>query len=86
MGVRVKMWPMTNTLPIPNPFEWMTVAGVAQFMGVDRRTVERMITKGTLTGHKPYGADGEKVPYLIWRDEAITVRNARVRLASGAVR
>lgn len=80
------MPPMNTPLPLPNPFEWMTVAAVAQFMGVDRRTVERMIAKGTLTGHKPYGADGEKVPFLIWRDEAITVRNARVRLAAGAAR
>lgn len=80
------MCAMNTPLPLPNPFEWMTVAGVAQFMGVDRRTVERMIAKGTLTGHKPYGADGEKVPFLIWRDEAITVRNARVRLAAGAAR
>jgi excisionase family DNA binding protein len=75
-----------STLPLPNPNEWVTVSGAAHFMGVHRRTVERLIERGTLTGYRMWGAPGEQVPVMVWRDELITVRNARQRAAAGGAR
>lgn len=78
------MHAMNNqTLPIPNPHDWMTVSAAAQFMRVDRRTIVRMVERRTLTAHQPYAADGEKPPLLLWRDEVIVVRNARIRASAG---
>lgn len=73
---------MTNmTLPIPNPDDWMTTRAVAQLLGVDRRTVDRLIDKGVLKRYQPYTATDETPPALIWREEALQVLSARTKLA-----
>lgn len=73
------------SLPLPNPADWMTVNAAACLLSVDRRTVDRLIDKGTLTVHRPYAGPGEKPPLLLWRDEVLQVMSARRRLA-GATR
>ncbi len=73
------------TLPMPNPGDWMTVNAAATLLTVDRRTIDRLIDKGTLTVHRPYAGPGEKPPLLLWRAEVLQVMSARRRLA-GATR
>lgn len=77
---------MTNTpLPLPNPYDWVTVAAAAEMLSVDRRTVDRLVRKGVLTGCNPYTAKTEKPPVILWRKEVEEVRDARKKLAaSGA--
>jgi hypothetical protein len=74
-----------QTLPIPNPGDWMTINSAALLLRVDRRTIGRMINKGTLTGYQPYAAPDESAPLLLWRAEVLAVLGARNRL-SGATR
>lgn len=69
------------TLPLPDPGSWMTIKAVACLLGVNRKTVDRMITKGLLTGYAPYSAPDEKAPTLLWRDEAMAMLSARNRVA-----
>lgn len=73
-----------TTALLPNPYDFMTVSAVAQLLNVDRRTVTRMIERGTLTGYQPVSATGEKPPVMIWRDEAMHVMSARAKLSGGA--
>jgi hypothetical protein len=70
------------SLPLPNPYDWTTVAGAAELLSVDRRTVDRLILRGVLTGCNPYQAKGEKPVVMLWRAEVLEVRAARQKLAA----
>jgi excisionase family DNA binding protein len=80
--VCVKISTMNNPLPLPNPYDWTTVPGAAELLGVDRRTVDRLIDKGVLTGCTPYQGKREKRVVILWRAEVIEVRDARRKLAA----
>ncbi len=71
-----------NTLPIPNPTDWMTTKAAAFLLGVSPRTVERLAERGTLTAYRPYGVQKEKRPVMFWRPEVNAVVDARVILAA----
>lgn len=68
-------------LPIPNPADWLTRKGAAQVLDVSERTIERMVSRGTLTEHRPYGADGERVPGLFWMAEVLRAKQAQLVLS-----
>lgn len=77
------MTDMNNmTLPIPNPNDWMTIGAAAHLMQVHPRTVDRLITRGTITAHSPWSAPKEKPPVMLWRDEVLAVHAARQKLAA----
>lgn len=70
-----------QTLPIPNPGDWITTMGAAFLLGVSRRTVERMAERGTLTAYRPYGAPREVTSVLFWRQQVNDVLTARLTVA-----
>ncbi len=70
-----------DTLPIPNPTDWLTTKAAAFLLGVSRRTVERLTDKGVLTAYRPYGAPKEAVPAMYWRAQVNAVLDARISLA-----
>lgn len=72
-----------QALPLPNPNDWVTITGAAHFLGVHRRTIERMIERETLTGYRMWGAADEQVPQMIWKPELMQVKSARARVAAG---
>lgn len=72
-----------QTLPLPNPGDWITTKGAAFLLGVSRRTVERLAEKGALTPYRPYGALGEVTPVLFWREQVNEVLTARLMVAGG---
>lgn len=69
------------TPPIPNPTDWMTIAAVAFLLGVHRRSVTRLVEKGTLKSYRPYGAAGETAPVMFWRPAVEALVDARTVLA-----
>lgn len=70
-----------QTLPLPNPGDWITTMGAAFLLGVSRRTVERMAERGTLKPYRPYGAPKEVTPVLFWRQQVNDVLTARLTVA-----
>jgi excisionase family DNA binding protein len=68
--------------PIPNPTEWLTLAGAAFLLGVHKTTVTRMARAGVLTGYRPYGAPKERRAVMFWRAEVNKVLDARITLAT----
>jgi hypothetical protein len=72
----------SETLPLPNPGDWLTTAGTAVLLGVHRRQVERFAAAGTLTAYQPAAADTERAPVLFWRPEVEQLRDAR-RISRG---
>lgn len=68
-----------QTLPIPNPGEWMTRQAGAYVLGVDPRTVDRMVADGLLTAYRPVGKPGEVVPLILWREQVRELVHARAR-------
>lgn len=73
-----------QSLPIPNPREWMTRQGAAHALHVDPRTVDRMVEKKQLTGWRPIGAPDEQIPLLLWVAEVRELASARARAGVGA--
>lgn len=76
---------MTQTLPLPNPGDWVTTEGAAWLLGVSRRTVERMAAAGTLTAYRPGAGPIERPPAMFWLPEVARVKEARL-LVAGATR
>lgn len=66
---------MIQQLPLPNPGDWMDHDQAAAFLGVTRRTIDRMIIKGSLTCYR-IGTQR-----LFWCDELTRVAAARKVLA-----
>jgi excisionase family DNA binding protein len=71
-----------DTLPLPNPTDWLTTKAAAWLLGMSTRSVERMVERGVLRAYRPYGAQKEKVPAMFWRPEVNAVVDARTVLAA----
>jgi excisionase family DNA binding protein len=69
-----------QTLPLPNPEDWCSVAGAARLLGVSRRTVERMVLDGRLTGYTPYGGSHRVSAKLLWMPEVRQLSQALARV------
>jgi excisionase family DNA binding protein len=63
----------------PDPYKWITRDGASEVLGVNVRTVSRMIADGRLTAYWPNGGEHERRPILLWYDEVKELRAARVR-------
>jgi excisionase family DNA binding protein len=69
-----------QTLPLPNPGDWLTTDGAARLLGVHRRTVMRMADRGALTAYEPGTGYGMTAPLMFWAAEVAGVRQARERV------
>jgi excisionase family DNA binding protein len=70
-----------QTLPLPNPSDWMTIDAAAELLGCSRRTVTRLMDSGALNGYQPARGKTETDRWLLWRPEVDEVLQARRRLA-----
>lgn len=78
--MRVKMCDMEQQpLPLPNPGDWMTRQAAAYVLGVDPRTVDRMVLDKLLTDYRPVAKPGEQAPLLLWREQVRDLVRARAR-------
>lgn len=75
-----------QTLPLPNPGDWCSIAGAARILKKSRRTVERMVANGQLVGYLPFGAPDRIASRMLWRPDVDElgvalerVRGARLR-------
>lgn len=59
-----------------------TVRRAADELHVCERTVERMAEDGRLSGRRPVGREGERVPLLLWGPEVMALADAKRRVAS----
>ena len=73
------------TLPIPNPHEWGTREAAAARIGVDARTISRMIEDGRLTAHRINCGPGEHKT-LLWWPEVVAYAEVRRAAAEGVTR
>jgi excisionase family DNA binding protein len=60
----------------------MTIAAAAEALSVSRRTVERMLARGTLTGYSPRTAVNERAAVILWARDVDEVGAAAARLGS----
>lgn len=75
-----------QTLPLPNPGDWCTIAGAARLLKLSRRTVERMVADGRLTGYLPYGAPDRVASRILWLPEVRELAAALERVRSAGTR
>lgn len=57
------------TLPLPNPGDWVSVAGAAAILRCSVRTVTRRVREGRLKAYLPYGARDLPNNYILWRKD-----------------
>ena len=69
-----------QTLPLPNPGDWISIAAAAARLEVSRRTVERLIEDGRLTGYWIEGARGRTAAAILWRADVQRLREALERV------
>lgn len=78
------MCSMNNqTLPLPNPGDWMTLDGAAFLLTVSTATVRRMVRDGVLTEYRPLTRLGMRGPLMLWRPEVNRVLDARLTVRAG---
>lgn len=70
----------TQTLHLPNPGDWLTRYAAADRLGVDTRTVDRLVAAGTLTAYHPRTRPDTRCPVMFWAPEVEEVARARNRL------
>jgi hypothetical protein len=58
-----------QTLPLPNPGDWISPRGAAAILRVSVRTVHRKMAAGRLTSYLPYGAVDAPSNHILWRPE-----------------
>lgn len=75
-----------QTLPLPNPGDWCTIGGAATLLKLSRRTVERMVADGRLTGYRPYGAPDRVASKLLWLPEVRELAAALERVRAAGTR
>jgi hypothetical protein len=68
-----------QTLPLPNPKDWMTRAAAAAALSVDPRTIDRMVTDQLLKAYQPVVALHEGPRPLFWAAEVMELGYARDR-------
>jgi excisionase family DNA binding protein len=71
-----------QTLPLPNPGDWLTIAGAMRRLHVSRRTVERMVHDGRLTGYYLEGSPRRVASAVLWRAEVMALAEALARVRS----
>jgi excisionase family DNA binding protein len=69
-----------QTLPLPNVGDWCAIAGAAARLKVSRRTVERMVLDGRLTGYWPEGAPHRTAAALLWKPQVIELAEALAKV------
>jgi hypothetical protein len=58
-----------QTLPLPNPGDWISPRGAAAILRTSVRTVHRRMADGRLKSYLPYGALDLPSNHILWRPE-----------------
>jgi excisionase family DNA binding protein len=75
-----------QTLPLPNPEDWITVYGAAPILRTSVRTVVRMVQDGRLTGYRIAGAPDRPASRILWRPQVVELAEAMRRVSSDRAR
>jgi len=63
-----------QSLPLPNPGDWLSRMGAADVLKVSHQTIARMVQHGTLKQYAPAGA---RATAMYWRPEVEQLLAAR---------
>ena len=63
-------------LPLPNPEDWITVAGVAKMLGRSQKMVINYLADQRLASYRIQGSRDRLAERLIWRADAERFRDA----------
>jgi hypothetical protein len=72
-----------QTLPLPNPGDWVSVAGAAAITRTSIRTITRRIADGRIKAYLPYGAADRPSNYILWRPEVRELGLALLKVKGG---
>lgn len=72
-----------QTLPLPNPGDWVSVAGAAAITRTSVRTITRRIADKRLKAYLPFGAQDRPSNYILWRPEVVELGRAILKVKSG---
>jgi hypothetical protein len=72
-----------QTLPLPNPRDWVSVAGAAIITRTSARTIGRCIRDGRLTGYLPFGATDKPANYILWRPQVTDYARSLMTVKAG---
>lgn len=65
-----------QTLPLPNPGDWVTVEGAAMIVKRSKSQVIRYMADQRLASYRIYGSRDRLAERLIWRADAEAFRDA----------
>lgn len=75
-----------QTLPLPNPDDWISVAGAAAICRISTRTVARRVKAGAIIAHLPYGAADRPQNYILWKPSVLQFGDALAKVRTGATK
>lgn len=70
-----------QTLPIPNPEDWVTIEGAARLLGRSKQQVIRYVADQRLAGYRVYGARDRLAERLLWRADVERFKEAQRTIA-----
>lgn len=74
----VNILPMNvQTLPLPNPGDWLTIDGAAMMLGRSKKQVIRYVAEQRIRGYRIEGSGPRLADRLLWRAEVEAFRDAQ---------
>lgn len=70
-----------QTLPLPNPGDWVTIDGAAVILGRSKKQVIRYVADQRIRGYRFEGAGPRLADRMIWRAELEEFKEAQRTLA-----
>lgn len=74
-----------QTLPLPNPGDWVTVDGAARLLGKSKKQVIRYLADQKIRGYRFYGATDRLAERMIWRADVEDFRKAQLLVSRPGV-
>lgn len=74
-----------QTLPIPNPDDWVTVDGAVKILGRSKQQVVRYLADQKIRSYRIFGARDRLAERLIWRAELLEFKAAQAKVRKPGV-
>lgn len=68
-----------QTLPLPNPGDWVTVEGAARILGKSKAQVIRYVADQRLAGYRFEGARERLADRMLWKAEVLEFKAAMAK-------